>query len=123
MKKHLIVSLTIGACLLVPSAGVVFAGPLGTDTGQPGSGSDAVLGGVHCGTASTGGVLSPGNSTAPANNASAFNGSATNVGPNGQPVGGSRYAGTPLSSNTKAQGAAALNGGQYDVACVNATPP
>ena len=25
MKKHLIVSLTIGACLLLPSAGVVFA--------------------------------------------------------------------------------------------------
>ena len=118
MKKHLIVSLTIGACLLVPSAGVVFAGPLGTDTGQPGSGSDAVLGGVHCGTASTGGISTPGNATAPANNSSAFNGSAT--GPNGQPVGGNRFASSPNNpSFTNAQSAAAKNGSQYDIACAN----
>jgi len=127
MKKHLIASLTIGACLLLPSAGVVFAGPLGTDTGQPGSGSDAVLGGVHCGTASTGGVLSPGNSTAPANNASAFNGSATNVGPNGQPVGGNLFASStnnPSSgalSQPGAQSMAAKNGSQYDIACFNSS--
>jgi hypothetical protein len=114
MKKHLIVSLTIGACLLLPLAGVAFAGPGGTNTGQPGSGD-----GNSCGHGGL--VAAPGPNMVPAGNASAFNSSAT--GPNGQPVGGSRYAGTPLSSNTKAQGAAALNGGQYDVACVNATPP
>jgi len=81
MKKHLIVSLTIGACLLLPSAGVVFAGPLGTDTGQPGSAS-----GVHCGTVTAGFVTAPGPNSVPAGTSSAFNGSAT--GPNGQPVGG-----------------------------------
>jgi hypothetical protein len=74
MKKHLIVSLTIGACLLLPSAGVVFAG-------QPGSGA-----GVHCGTATAGFVTAPGPNTVPATNSSAFNPTAT--GPNGQPVGG-----------------------------------
>jgi hypothetical protein len=46
MKKHLIVWLSISACLLLPSAGMVFAGSGGTGTGQPGSGA-----GVHCGTA------------------------------------------------------------------------
>jgi len=113
MKKHLFVSLTIGACLLLPSAGVVFAGPGGTGTGQPGGGA-----GVHCGTATAGFVSTPGNATAPANNSSAFNGSAT--GPNGQPVGGNRFASSPNNpSFTKAQSAAAVNGSQYDIACFN----
>jgi hypothetical protein len=121
MKKHLIVSLTIGACLLLPSAGVVFAGPGGTNTGQPGSAD-----GNHCGPLPPAGVGSglvtaPGPNTVPATNSSAFNPNAT--GPNGQPVGGSSYAGSPLSGNlTHAQSAAALNGGQYDVACLNQTP-
>jgi hypothetical protein len=115
MKKHLFVSLTIGACLLLASAGVVFAGPGGTDTGQPGSGS-----GVHCGTVSSGGVgvSTPGKATAPANNSSAFNGSATN--PNGDPVGGNRFASSPNNpSFMNAQSAAAKNGSQYDIACAN----
>ena len=113
MKKHLIVSLTIGACLLLPSSGVVFAGSGGTSTGQPGSGD-----GNKCG--SGGLVAAPGPNMVPAGNASAFNSSA--VGHNGQPVGGSRYAGNMLSGNiANAQSAAALNGGQYDVACLNAT--
>jgi hypothetical protein len=115
MKKHLIVSLTIGACLLLPSARVVFAGPGGTGTGQPGSGQ-----GNSCG--NNGLVAAPGPNMVPSTNASAFNPNAT--GPNGQPVGGSTYAGTPNSSNTNGQAhsAAAVNGGQYDVACVNQTP-
>ena len=114
--KKLIESFTIGACLLLPSAGVAFAGPGGTNTGQPGSGAN-----VHCGTSSTSGVTAPGPNMVPAGNASAFNPSAT--GPKGQPVGGSRYAGNALSGNiTHAQGAAALNGGQYDVACLNQVP-
>jgi hypothetical protein len=114
MKKQLIVSLTIGACLLLPSAGVVFAGSGGTLTGQPGSGDNN-----HCGMGGL--VASPGNSTAPANNSSAFNPTAT--GTNGQPVGGSRYAGNTASENTTGQlhSAAAMNGGQYDVACLNST--
>ena len=32
--KHLVVSLTIGACLLVPSAGMTLAGQPGTNAGQ-----------------------------------------------------------------------------------------
>jgi len=39
--KHLIVSLTIGTCLLFSSAGVVFANdphPMTNPTGQPGTG-------------------------------------------------------------------------------------
>lgn len=113
MKKHLFVSLTIGACLLLPSAGVVFAGQGGTGTGQPGSGAN-----VHCGTASTGFVSTPGNATAPANNSSAFNGSATN--PNNEPVGGNRFASSPNNpSFMNAQSAAAVNGSQYDIACAN----
>jgi hypothetical protein len=116
MKKHLIVSLTIGASLLLPSAGVVFAGQGGTNTGQPGSGA-----GVHCGTATAGFVTAPGPNAVPATNSSAFNPTAT--GPNGQPVGGSRYAGNTLSGNiAHTNSAAALNGGQYDVACLNQVP-
>jgi hypothetical protein len=113
MKKQLIVSLTIGACLLLPSAGVVFAGSGGTLTGQPGSADNN-----HCGMGGL--VASPGNSTAPANNASAFNPMAT-AGPNDHPTAGQIYAGSPLSKNTNAVGAAAANGGQYDVACLNST--
>jgi hypothetical protein len=111
--KHLVASLTIGACLLLPSAGVAFAGPGGTNTGQPGSADSN-----HCGM--NGLVAAPGPNMVPSTNSSAFNPNAT--GPNGQPVGGSRYAGNTLSGNiAHAQGAAALNGGQYDVACLNAT--
>jgi hypothetical protein len=54
--KHLIVSLTIGACLLVPSAGVVFAtdphiAPSANGTGQPGTGGV----GISCGGTGTNG--------------------------------------------------------------------
>jgi hypothetical protein len=50
--KHLIVSLTIGACLLLPSAGVVFAtdphngvGTLPAQQGRPGGGTGV---GIQC---------------------------------------------------------------------------
>jgi hypothetical protein len=53
MKKHLIVSLTIGACLLLPSAGAVFAtdphkgvGLLPAQQGRPGGGTGV---GIQCG--------------------------------------------------------------------------
>ena len=55
--KHLIVSLTIGACLLLPSAGVVFAenphgaaATLGVTKGQPGTQPGGASGGASCGT-------------------------------------------------------------------------
>jgi hypothetical protein len=111
--KKLMCSVAASTCLLTLLAGVAFAGTGGTNTGQPGSGDN-----VHCNMGSLLGITSPGNSTAPANNSSAFNPNA--MGPNGQPVGGSRYAGNMLSGNTKAQSQAAMNGGQYDVACLNA---
>ena len=118
--KHLIASVTIGACLLL-SAGAVFAGPNGTSTGQPGSGA-----GNHCGLTNPNNLLlltAPGPNAVPAGNASAFNGAPGNLGPNGQPLAGLRYAGSPFSSNTEGQeqSMAAVNGGQYDVACLNAT--
>ena len=48
--KHLIFSLTIGACLVLPSAGVVFAtdphiAPSANGSGQPGTGGV----GIQCG--------------------------------------------------------------------------
>ena len=47
--KHVLASLTIGACLLLPSTGVVFA------TGQPGT-----TAGVNCGMTTTGTLATPG---------------------------------------------------------------
>jgi hypothetical protein len=49
--KHVLASLTIGACLLAPSAGAVFAGQPGTSAG------------VNCGTASA--PVTPGQRTGP----------------------------------------------------------
>src|ERR1700736_2564374 len=49
--KHVLASLTIGACLLLPSAGVVFA------TGQPGT-----TAGVNCGFGSA--TMTPGHAAA-----------------------------------------------------------
>ena len=42
--KHVLASLAIGACLLLPSAGVVFAENPTGDKGQPGTNA-----GVNCG--------------------------------------------------------------------------
>jgi hypothetical protein len=109
--KHLIVSLTIGACLLLPSAGVVFAtdphkgaGGLSVQTGRPGSGGA----GANCGTLSGG----------------------TTGGPPGQLAGGafsngsnSPFALDILGMNkayagaNKSAGAGGSPASQYDVAC------
>jgi hypothetical protein len=58
--KHLIVSLTIGACLLVYPAGVVFAtdphiAPSANGTGQPGTGGV----GISCGGTGVNGTPTP----------------------------------------------------------------
>lgn len=59
--KHLTTSLIIGACLLLPSAGAVFAenphgvaAGLGVTTGQPGTQPFGAPGGASCGTLSGG---------------------------------------------------------------------
>jgi hypothetical protein len=103
--KHLIVSLTIGACLLLPSAGMVFAtdphiAPSANGSGQPGAGGV----GISCGGTGTNATVTP---------------------PPGQ-VGGSSN--SPFVTNKKYAGAGAGNSGvnaglgghansQYDVAC------
>ena len=109
--KHLIVSLTIGACLLLPSAGLVLGAPVpgqpaqNPDTGQPGSAN-----GMLCANSIEG---PPGNA---GNSQSAFN-------PKG--IGGQTYASSPLNPGTvkgapNSTAAGVLNGaggGQYDTAC------
>jgi hypothetical protein len=106
--KHLIVSLTIGACLLLPSAGVVFATdphipPLTTSKtpGRPGSGGV----GIQC-TAGTGinvtSTLPPGQGQIGATNSSPFLNSSK------------EYAGAGAGKSGAAGGAPAA---QYDVAC------
>jgi hypothetical protein len=105
--KHLIVSLTIGACLLLPSAGVVFA----TDphnlvpgsTGRPGSGGV----GIQCGGTAVGGTNAtvtppPGQAQTGASNSSPFLNSSK------------EYAGAGAGKSGAAGGAPAS---QYDVAC------
>ena len=111
--KHVVASLIIGACLLLPSAGVVFAmdphkgaGGLSVQTGRPGSGGA----GASCGTLSGG----------------------TAGGPPGQLAGGAlsngsnspfaldilginkAYAGAGAGKSASAGGSPAS---QYDVAC------
>jgi hypothetical protein len=103
--KHLIVSLTIGACLLVSSAGVVFA----TDphklvpgsTGQPGTGGV----GISCGGTGTNGspVTPPPGQVGTTNTNSPFDLSSSKV-----------YAGAG-AGNSGANSAHANS--QYDVAC------
>jgi hypothetical protein len=102
--KHLLASLTIGACLLLPSAGVVLgAGPptkpaVNPTTGQHGSP------GFTCTTSGTG-INTPG--AAIAAPGSPFN-------PGGQA--GTVYAGNPgTASAANANSTAAVS--QYDVAC------
>ena len=55
--KHVVASLTIAACLLLPSAGVVFAenphGVNGVTTGRPGT-QPSGTGGASCGTLTMG---------------------------------------------------------------------
>src|SRR5260370_23595307 len=101
--KHVLASLTIGACLLLPSADVVFA------TGQPGTSA-----GVNCGLGSA--TMTPGN--AAASPGAPFNepapvGTSLTGGKAGQVYAGSGPStGTPASPNAVAQ---------YDGACLQVT--
>ena len=103
--KHLIVSLTIGACLLVPSAGMTLAGKTPT-TKQPGTNA-----GVNCSTAT--GPNIPGGATggAATTSQSPFNPSGT---------AGGNYANTFNAStggNVPSPNAPAAATSQYDIAC------
>jgi len=102
--KHVLASLAIGACLLLPSAGAVFA------TGQPGTSA-----GVNCGTTSTGTLATPGH--AALSSGAPFN----EPPPAGTGSGGKAgkvYAGSGPSL-THAGSANAVS--QYDVACLQVT--
>jgi hypothetical protein len=98
--KHALASLTIGACLLLPSASVVFA------TGQPGTSA-----GINCATASA--PMTPGHAAAspgaPFNEPSAT----SSGGKAGKVYAGSRP-GAPATASPNAVS-------QYDVACLQVT--
>ncbi len=101
--KNVLASLTVGACLLLPSAGAVFA------TGQPGTSAN-----VNCGTGSA--TMTPGH--AAASPGAPFNepapiGTTTKGGKAGQVYAGSGAStGTPASPNAVSQ---------YDIACLQVT--
>jgi hypothetical protein len=105
--KHVLASLTIGACLLLPSAGVVLgAGPPTKPAQNPTTGQHGSNHGFSC----TAGVNTPG--AAVAAPGSPFN-------PSGQA--GNVYAGnmgTASAANANSTAAVA----QYDVACANQIP-
>jgi hypothetical protein len=106
--KHALASLTIGACLLLPSASVVFA------AGQPGTSA-----GVNCGGAgpASSGLMTPGQ--AAASPGAPFNEPAP-VGIGSGGVAGAVYAGsTGTPSAMRAASANAVS--QYDVACLQVT--
>lgn len=108
--KHALASLSLGACLLLTSAGVVLsAGPPTKPAQNPTTGQHGSNHGFSC-TTSGPGINTPGNSnTAPG---SPFN-------PTGQA--GNVYAGNPgTASATHANSTAAV--AQYDVACMHQTP-
>src|SRR5260370_41637859 len=101
--KHVLASITIGACLLAPLAGAVFG------TGQPGTSA-----GVNCGTASA--PMTPGH--AAASPGAPFNepapvGTSPTGGKAGQVYAGSRP-GAPTTASANAVS-------QYDVACLQVT--
>ncbi len=114
--KHLIVSLTIGACLLLPSAGVVFAenphgavAGLGVTKGQPGTQPGGLPGGASCGTLSGGTAGGPPGQLVPGGNGS-MSPFALDI-----MVMQKNYAGTPTNPGNSASNAHANS--QYDVAC------
>ena len=112
--KHVVASLIIGACLLLPSAGVVFAtdphGVNGVTTGRPGTqppGSPPSQTGASCGVLGTMGAP-PGQLGGGAGSNSGFALDLPNA-----PPGGKNYAGS-AGNSPNAGGAPAS---QYDVAC------
>jgi hypothetical protein len=126
--KHLI-SLTIGACLLLPSAGVVFATDPHKSTlqlpgmtpqkGQPGSGgANASCGNLSSSTSpmpgTTGGP--PGQLAGPSSNGS-NSPFALDIIPNGNKA----YAGSTANPGNIQDKASSHANSQYDVACFQAT--
>lgn len=103
--KHVIASLTIGVCLLLPSAGVVLAENLHLTSPSSVSGTGKGQTGSNVGNSCTPGKGPGGSVGAPG---SAFN-------PNG--TAGVMYAGNGANTNTPANSAAIA---QYDVACFQA---
>jgi len=124
--KHVVASLTIGACLLLSSAGLVFAvesphgstgpHPAGAPNGQPGTGG----GGASCGTLGT----PAGTSGAPPGQ---LGGGLSSMSPfaldAAVPQIQKNYAGTSTNPGNSADNAHANS--QYDVACFQhmTTPP
>jgi hypothetical protein len=108
--KQLLASLTLGACLLLPSAGVVLgAGPPTKPAQNPTTGQHGSNHGFSC-TTSGAGIDTPGNAISA--QGSPFN-------PTGQA--GTVYAGNPgTASATNANSTAAVS--QYDVACSHQMP-
>jgi hypothetical protein len=116
--KHAIASLTIGACMLLSSAGVVFAenphgaaAGLGVTKGQPGTQPSGAPGGASCGTL-TGGAP-PGQLGA---------GGLSSMSPFALDAVGlqKNYAGTPTNPGNSASNPNANS--QYDVACFQHMP-
>jgi hypothetical protein len=118
--KHVLAPLTVAACLLLPSAGVVLAANPHTVTGT--SGQPGTNNGITCNSTTAGGVViggGPGGSAA--GNGSAFN-TGTSTTPPFLPT---PYAGNPGNpTNPMAPGGGVGNPAhavaQYDVACFQA---
>jgi hypothetical protein len=111
--KHVLASLTISACLLLPSAGVVLgAGPPTKPAQNPTTGQHGSNHGFSCTTSGAGGAVINTPGAAIAAPGSPFN-------PGGQA--GNVYAGNPgTASAANANSTAAV--AQYDVACAQQMP-
>jgi hypothetical protein len=103
--KHVVASITIGACLLLPSAGVVF----GQTTGQPGTNA-----GVNCGPIASS-LATPGN--AGLSPGAPFNEPGAQANSPGKA--GTVYAGSGANLNGHSNQPIATS--QYDVACLQVT--
>jgi len=107
--KHALASLTIGACLLLPSASVVFA------AGQPGTSA-----GVNCGGAgpASSGLMTPGQAAASPRSSVQRTGPCC-IGSGG--VGGARSMQGPREHRQPCMLQARIAVSQYDVACLQVT--
>jgi hypothetical protein len=108
--KHVLASLTIGVCLVLPSAGVVLgAGPPTKPAQNPTTGQHGSNHGFSC-TTSGSGINTPG---------AAIDARGSPFNPSGQA--GTVYAGNPdTASFMHANSTAAVS--QYDVACLSQVP-
>jgi hypothetical protein len=117
--KHVVASLTIGACLLLPSAGVVFAdnphGVNGVTTGRPGTQPPGAPGtGASCGSLSVDGAP-PGSSGGPPGQLVAPGVTPTSNSPFALDIMGINKPYAGLAGKSGAAGGAPAS--QYDVAC------